>query len=73
MNAATVDETGSELPVGFAGWPKGARRAYLEATLDRDELLELVADRAGLAGASGELTKYQLSAVAVELGGGACE
>lgn len=60
-----------QLPDGFGDWPAGARRAYLEASLDRAELLDLVAVRAGLCGAGGDLTKYQLARIAVELRGGA--
>lgn len=73
MMAAAAGESVDTLPEGFDDWPAGARRAYLEATLDRRELLDLVADRAGLAGGNGDLTKYHLATIAVELGGGARE
>lgn len=70
MTLSTATDVTEGFPEGFGGWPDGARRAYLEASLDREALLDMVARRAGLSGANGELTKYQLASIAVELGGG---
>lgn len=71
VSAASTKTEG--LPDGFGEWPVGARRAYLEASLDRDALLDLVAERAGLSGAGGEPTKYELARIAVALANGGAE
>lgn len=70
MTLSSATDVTEGLPDGFGDWPDGARCAYLEASLDRERLLNVVAQRAGLSGANGELTKGQLARIAVELGGG---
>lgn len=70
MSVSNAADVVGRLPEEFDDWPDGARRAYLEASLNREALLDMVARRAGLSGANGELTKYQLASIAVELGTG---
>lgn len=71
--STTHDLAEVDLPEAWNAWPARARASYLAATLDRAELLALVACRAEIVGAGvGEdrLRKRGLARVAVELDGG---
>lgn len=71
--SATYDLSDVDLPDEWNAWPEDARRAYLAATLDRGELLALVACRASVdRDALGEdrVRKGGLARLAVALDGG---